>query len=286
MTCEKIQAAFILTIAVIIAASAAYNAQDADIAGSVPRLLTAVSERNAQCFESTLGDAVADAARIYLAADIAIINGGDLVRNMPPGDISWGELRRIFAEDRVLAVSYVTPKELRAILEVGVSHIRLNEMERVDIEVSKFEGFPQISGFTFVYDATAPVGQRIREFRIDGESIDLDDESYTITLAATAFMLEGGYGMPNVGVDVISDFTLASVMAAYMNDGMDDYLDIKNRFRVMGTSEGLTSVVPAGIVIAAMLIYLAGINWKDKRFFDRNTNDIDDKIKRQFFTWR
>ena len=236
------------------------------LAGTVPRLLTATSDRNARCAECSMGDAVADAACRYLDADIAIVNGGDLKANLQPGDITWDALRNSFTEDRELATAVVTVSQLREILEAGVSHIRLNEAERIDEAASLYDGFPQISGFTFQYDASALPGERIYSIYVDDERLDPDD-TRTFTLAATAFMLDGGYGMPAVDHAEPSGLTLSEVTARYMNDGMDDYLKTGSRIRTMGTTDGIISELPFGVIVLAIVIVSAfGRIGKVRRF--------------------
>ena len=243
-------AAVLLILATPAAQAAGGNGQE--VAGTVPRALTSEGDKDARCVECTLGDAVADAARKYLGTDLAIICGGDIKGDLL-GDLTWDDLSIVFPEDRMLATTAVTVRQLREILEVGVSHIRLNPSERIDMESSVYDGFPQISGFTLTYDASAPVGQRIHEIYVNDEKLALDDDTRTFTLAATAFMLEGGYGLPAVDRAVHSDMTLTDVFVRYMNDGMADYRNTGERIRVIGVAGGgFTGLVIAAIIIACV----------------------------------
>lgn len=243
-------AAVLLILATPAAQAAGGNGQE--VAGTVPRALTSEGDKDARCVECTLGDAVADAARKYLGTDLAIICGGDIKANLL-GDLTWDDLSIVFPEDRMLATTAVTVRQLREILEVGVSHIRLNPSERIDMESSVYDGFPQISGFTLTYDASAPVGQRIHEIYVNDEKLALDDDTRTFTLAATAFMLEGGYELPAVDRAAHSDMTLTDVFVRYMNDGMADYRNTGERIRVIGVAGGgFTGLVIAAIIIACV----------------------------------
>jgi 2',3'-cyclic-nucleotide 2'-phosphodiesterase (5'-nucleotidase family) len=257
-------AAVLLLLAMPAARAAGGSGQA--LAGTVPRLLTATSDKNARCVECTMGDAIADAVRKYLGADIAIVCGGDLKANLLGGGITWDELRSAFAEDRPLATATVTVRQLREILEAGVSHIRMNASERIDEPSSVYDGFPQISGFTLYYDASAPVGGRVHDIFVDNEKLKLDDDTKTVTLAATAFMLEGGYGLPSVDHAVPSGLTLSDVTARYMNDGMADYLTTGDRIRPMGTADGvLSGTLIAGIIVVAITISVFGRVGKVRR---------------------
>jgi len=227
-----------------------------EVAGTVPRALTSEGNHDARCVECTLGDAVADATRKYLGTDLAIICGGEIKANLL-GDITWDDLSIVFPEDRTLATAVVTVRQLREILEGGVSHIRLDPSERIDMEASVYDGFPQISGFTLTYDASAPVGQRVHEIYVNDEKLALDDDTRTFTLAATAFMLEGGYGLPAVDHAARSDMTLTDVFVRYMNDGMADYQDTGKRIRAIGVAGGgLTVPLVAAILIACVFLSL------------------------------
>ena len=260
--------AALVTVLLLLAMPAALAAggNGTELAGTVPRLLTATSDKNARCVECTMGDAVADAVRKYLGADIAIVSGGDLKANLPGGEITWNELRSAFAEDRPLATAIVTVRQLREILEAGVSHIRMNASERIDEPSSVYDGFPQISGFTLYYDASAPVGQRVHDIFVNNEKLKLDDDTKTLTLAATVFMLEGGYGLPSVDHAVPSGLTLSDVTARYMNDGMADYLITGDRIRPMGTADGvLSGTLIAGIIVVAITISVFGRAGKVRR---------------------
>jgi len=266
MICKRLAALAITLLLLGAPAALAAGGSGTDIAGTVPRLLTSASETDARSVECTLGDAVADAVRKYLGSDIAIVCGGDLIANLPPGAITWDGLRDIFAEDRPLATATVTIKQLREILEAGLSHIEMNDSEKIDAAASAYAGFPQIAGFTLYYDASAPVGQRVHDIFVNNEKLKLDDDTKTVTLAATVFMLEGGYGLPSVDHAVPSGLTLSDVTARYMNDGMADYLSTGERILPMGTVDGvLSGTLIAGIIVVAITISVFGRVGKVRR---------------------
>ena len=241
-----------------------------EVVGTVPYLLIASGENDSRSAECTLGNAVADALRIYLNSDIAIVSGGDLVANLPSGEITWDTLRSVFAEDRPLATVTVTIRQLREILEAGLFHIVLDESERIDVFASAYNGFPQISGFTIRYDASSAPGDRVRDVVINNESVKLDDNETTVTLAATSFILEGGYGLPKVaGTIVPSGMTLVDVMARYVNDGMADYRKMGDRIRPMGVG----NITVSGFLIAGVIVVVSLLSWsRKKRMMKRFSN--------------
>ncbi len=258
-------AAFLLIAAPITAY--AYNGDD--IAATVPRLLTATSDRDARVLECTLGDAVSDAVRVATDADIAIINGGDLVRNLLPGDITWDALKATFKEDRILATVNVTPKTLRNILEAGLSHITIDNTEAIDIAASAYDGFPQISGFVLKYDASAPAGQRVYEVKYGGEPLDLEADQPVLKLAATSFMLSGGYDLPVVEGATPSAQTLSEAMASYMNQDMPDYVETGSRIYPMGTRNGsFAALFPMGLAFIIILLIVIGNGQRFKHMYN------------------
>jgi 2',3'-cyclic-nucleotide 2'-phosphodiesterase (5'-nucleotidase family) len=260
-------AAFLLVV-LLAGVQPALCLSGSDIAGTVPQLLTAVSARNARSNECTLGDAVADAVRASLGADIAIICGGDLVQNLLPGETTYDALKAIFKEDRPLAVADVTSKELRAILEAGLSHITRDNTEAIDSAASAYDGFPQISGFTLSYDASALPGERVREVKMGGKQINLEDDTTVYRLAATGFMLDGGYGLPTVQGAADSELTLSGALAQYINAGMDEYNEMRLRIYPVGARAGfLNGVFPIGIVAVVILLILLGNGQRFKRMF-------------------
>lgn len=255
--------------ALLTAAVPADSHSGSDVAGTVPRILTAVSERDARYLECTFGDAAADAVRFALGTDLAVVCGGDLVHNLLPGEITYDELKAAFREDRPLAVIHVTPKELRVILEAGLSHVTLDETETIDSAASVYDGFPQISGFALSYDTAAPPGERLREVRVNGEQISLDDDTTVYTLTATEFMLSGGYGLPPADGAVASELTLSEAMAMYLNNEMPDYSQTGRRILPMGARNGsVTALYPMGISLVVILIIVLGNGRRFKRLYD------------------
>ena len=249
------------------ASALSVDGDEAGLIGTAPRLLLAAGENRSKYEECTLGNAVADAMRIYLDSDVAILCGGDLIGNLYPGEITRSDLSAIFSEDRALATAEVTINGLRGILETGLSHIVVDEAEKIDGRLSAYDGFPQISGFILLYDASAPAGERVLEIRINGKTADPADGTATLTLAATQFMLDGGYGLPAIDHTVPSAMTLTSVTARLIRDGMEGYARTERRIRPLGIKEGdLVSLFPLGFIFIPILIFVLleiGIRKKD-----------------------
>lgn len=240
-----------------------------EIVGVVPRLLSAMDDNNARCYESSLGSAVADAVRISFESDVAIICGGDLAYGLLPGEATYDEIKNVFAEDREIAVASVTIKELRQILERGLAYITLDESERIDEHLSVFDGFPQISGFELYYDVSAPQGERVYELLINGESVDLDSDTYTVTLGSTAHMLKGGYGLPPVDDVTASELTLSAVMLRYIVNGLNEYSPTGRRMHVRGVNDaGILADIPIMIFPVVTVVFLVAYLSRSKRETD------------------
>jgi 5'-nucleotidase len=153
--------------------------------------------------ETNLGDLVADAllhgGRVYAARwklthpDVAVLNGGSIRCNsiVQPGNLTNISLKNIIPfTNRVALVNQVTPEEFKALAEHMIG------------EAGSAGGrFGQIAGFRMVYDAKAPVGQRIITLVLDdGREIVRDGgiapEAPTVTFATVDFLARGGDNYP------------------------------------------------------------------------------------------
>lgn len=198
--------------------------------GTVPYLLMATSDQNSLYQQCTLGNAAADALKKYLNTDIAIVNGGDLIGNLPPGEVTADDLNACIRTDRPLAVCEISGAQLFEILETAISHVVLNENREYDISASKHDAFPQISGFRLSYNPGGNPGERISRLTYNDKPVQAEDR---FTLAATVHMLTGGYGLPSVEKYTETSETLDSVMRRYIRDGMEDYSMPQKRINAM-----------------------------------------------------
>lgn len=215
---RKAMASLLSLVLLWLSAGSARAYEGGDIVGTVETLQQATNDHGCTTAEMRLCDTVADAARQACGAQAAILNGGDFFHNLQGGEATWDDIRGLFTEDRPLAVAEITGRELLAMLEYGVSHAAVNvSTETLDVEASSFEGFPQVSGISFSYDPTAPVGQRIISAELSDGTLVLPGT--TLKLAATEYMLSGGYGYPSTDFQS-AGVTLAEAVAGYFDDGM------------------------------------------------------------------
>lgn len=159
--------------------------------------------------EVPLGDLVADAWRTYTGTQFSLIDGGSLRAGLPssytpsapgpsrpPGPAPWdlliGDAYAVLPFGNQLITRTVTGAQLWAALENGVSAYPAASGR-----------FPQISGFKFVWSASAPAGARVTSVTFpDNTNIPKDGTTYTITISN--FLNAGGvgYSMFNDGAGI------------------------------------------------------------------------------------
>lgn len=279
MGCKRRLLAVLLTLLVLAGLMVSAGAyEQGETVGRVPILLRTSqgdSPKNATNQDSALGNAAAEAARIWAGTDLAILNGGDLGADLQPREVTWEEVQGAFSTDRALATVTVTVEELWQLLESGVSHAVLDDQLKIDREASSFGGFPQIAGFTFTYDMSAPVGQRIYSVTLDsGEALDREaDGGRELTLCATEYMLTGGYDYPAVGGQIrLLGVTMAEAMADALAQGKLEAVDYGGRVRVIGSGDDtLISTDPMMVILflAVMVLATAGLRLRRKMEFRR-----------------
>lgn len=247
--------ALLLSLAV---SAAAYDATDVICQVNVENVAD-LNMRNYKSAEVLLGDLIADAAKNGAGADIAVINAGDFIPKLRLGDLSWGSLQEMFPDDREIAVTEVTGNELREILEIGVFYIVMTKDETIDRDASAYDGFPQISGFSFKYDVSAAPLHRVYEITLNsGESVSFDNDKQTYLLAATDNMLSGGWGYPAVKYTQVG-MTLSEVMGNYLQ-ALGQITEVEQREDIRGAinEKPIVNAFTA-IAIAVIVIICFGV---------------------------
>lgn len=132
--------------------------------------------------ETNLGDFIADAFRQATGADVAIVNGGSVRSNQiyPQGSLKKRDVLAILPFENPIVKISVTGAQIKEALEHGVS------------KAGAADGrFPQVSGLSFTYDTTKPVGSRVTEVKIGSHPLDLKQ---TYTLTGNDYVTSGGDG--------------------------------------------------------------------------------------------
>jgi 5'-nucleotidase / UDP-sugar diphosphatase len=133
--------------------------------------------------ESAFANLIADAMRAAVGADVAITNGGGIRadRTYEAGAVlTRRDIQSELPFGNKTILIEVSGADLRAALENGVSAVEDGGGR-----------FPHVSGLTFSYDASKPVGERVTNIKVDGEPLD---DAATFKLATNDFMGAGGDG--------------------------------------------------------------------------------------------
>lgn len=223
----------------------AHAASD-EVIGTVPTLLSASGMTNALYEESSFGDALADAVLTLTDCSVVIVNGGDLIGNLQPGETTEAMLNECIVSGRTIATAYVTPYRLAQLLESALSHVVLNSDQKYAVPDTQHGAFPQIAGMKLTYDPSAQPGERLVRVSIDGKVLDLTDDSTRLTLAATRHMFDGGYDMPPITEYALSEHTLTDAMAACIRSGMEDYSRPGKRIHPIGMA---SNTLPVGYLV-------------------------------------
>jgi 5'-nucleotidase / UDP-sugar diphosphatase len=133
--------------------------------------------------EAAIGDLIADAMRVTVKADAAVMNGGGIRSGKvyPPG--SKITRRDVLAElpfgNRVVTLE-LTGEQLRQGLENGLSQLPRSGGR-----------FPQVSGIKLTADVSRPPGARIVSISVAGAPLD---PAKRYTVATNEFLARGGDG--------------------------------------------------------------------------------------------
>lgn len=138
--------------------------------------------------EATMGNLIADAMRDATGADIAIMNGGGI-----RGDTIYEAGRKLTRRDILTELPF---GNTTVVTELPGSQVLL-ALENGVSQVEKGAGrFPQVSGLTFAFDASAPAGSRVSEVMVGGAALEAD-KLYKV--AVNDYILGGGDGYDALG---------------------------------------------------------------------------------------
>jgi 5'-nucleotidase len=134
-----------------------------------------------------LGNLIADAQRaatLGAGAEIALLNPFGIRRSLnaaADGSVTFGDIYQVQPFNNQLVTVTLTGSDIKAILEQGFD-------ERGPEQV-----LTPSQGFSFTYDRSRPVGDRIGGMMLNGTAIDLQRD-YRVTVAE--FLANGGDGFP------------------------------------------------------------------------------------------
>jgi len=125
-----------------------------------------------------MGDWVADVLRAAPpGSDFGLVNSGGLRADLPPGEVTFGDVYRVMPFDNRLVHLLVTGAEVRETLEQGITG---------------HHGIVQVSGLRFRFDDDLPEGARIVGPVIDDATGAPLDPGRLYRIAVPDFLADGG----------------------------------------------------------------------------------------------
>lgn len=91
--------------------------------------------------ETSLGDLCADAFRVTLGTDIAMLGGGSIRKDLPAGDIRYDDIFNVFPFNNTTCTASLSGQQVLDALEFGVA-----------AWPTDFGGFLHVSGLTYEFD--------------------------------------------------------------------------------------------------------------------------------------
>jgi 5'-nucleotidase len=147
-------------------------------------------------------DAMLDAELDGQSADIAMHNNGGIRAALTKGPVSFGQLYAVLPFDNQLMAMDLTGEQVLRILEHSVS---------------SSPGKMQVAGMTFQFDTSRPVGDRILEATVGGESLEPARLYRVVTID---YLASGGDGQETFleGINPAYGDTEVWVVAQYIQD--------------------------------------------------------------------
>lgn len=207
----------------------------------------------ATCSESEVGTLVAEATRRTGETQLAAVPAGWLESGLEAGALYAGEVDRVIGQDYSLCTAVLSPAQLKAWLEYGVSRLVTDEGERIDLERSAWEGFPQMSGLVWTYDVSAPAGQRVLSVQLEGEALDLTAAGPVLSLTAPRAMLDGGLGYPELEWTQ-TEYTARASLLSYIQSAQTLEVPTKQATVVGTASYPLAEQLPLAAIVGACIL--------------------------------
>lgn len=243
---------------------------------------TTIVNQNTGIACSALGCLAADAVLHQTGCDTVILNGGAFGGYLPPGELTEETLCGSIPEDLELVMVEVTGADLISLLEQGVSHIAVGANERIDAETSWYDGFPQIAGFTFVYDASAPPGERFMRGELNtGEK--LTELESPIQLVLSREMLEGAYGYvcpDGWNTAALEVGSLWSLLRDELSQTRVDAEPDTDRISALGAYDN--PIFDGSPMMGVMLVLLVCLFAAVPALFQRGGSGEDEKTRREY----
>ena len=234
--------------------------------------LTCDGDLPSTCAESYLMDLAADAALEESGSQLVLLPAEAVSGSLDQGAVFQSDLERIIAEDQPLVLAELSPAELKEMLEIGVSKLTKDNSDKIDVSASAWEGFPQMAGgegFSWEYDVSAPVGERVQYIKMNGEELDLTDEESKFTVCSVPAMFDGSLGYSPVDYQE-SELTLRQALHDYCA-AQESIEKPASRCNVIGSGDyTLISRFPKSVIIAICVfisLFVCIPKWRAEKYF-------------------
>jgi 2',3'-cyclic-nucleotide 2'-phosphodiesterase (5'-nucleotidase family) len=184
--------------------------------------------------ETNIGNWIADSYRDYYGVEIAFANGGGIRASAKQGDLTLKDAKSILPFGNKIVVAEVDGTMVQAALENGVA--KVNQLAGA---------FLQVSGLSYEYYPSKPVGKRVMNVMVNGKPL-VKDQTYK--LALSNFMYTGG--------DNYTMFQKAKTLV-----GPSEALSDAEILIQYAKKKGVVDVKPEGRIKVHGFIDLPGDHW-------------------------
>jgi len=189
--------------------------------------------------ECTLGNLIADAMKDLSNAEIAILNGGAIKKNLLNGNLTSKNIIDVIPWYNTIVVKRLPGQVILDALELGVSNLP-----------SPSSGFPQVSGLTFELNSDINNSVKIEsdKLNVDGErrvsNVKVNGEELNLTKLYNVSLLEfvgnGGDGFfmfTKYNISTVSLYTDTDSLILYIKDNLkgeipEIYNDLQKRIEI------------------------------------------------------
>jgi 5'-nucleotidase len=182
--------------------------------------------------ECDIGNLVADALRLRMKAEIAIVSSGLFHSGLPKGIVTLGNLDAACFSSANPCLTSLRGSQIIEALERGLDPIICQHLHH------GFRGTPigtpQVSGMTIHFDPDAKTGSRVKNVHIQGEPLSLD-RVYLVAHTDAETMPDYGYFQPEQGQ--LSKHEVPTIVREAIADHLQQYKSmpkpIRGRWKVI-----------------------------------------------------
>lgn len=163
--------------------------------------------------ESNFANLINDALLSKTGAEIAMTNAGTILKSIPKGDITYGNIVESVIFGNTVITKKLTGKQIKEAMEVGV-----------EIYPEANSTFIHLGNVTYTIDVNKKAGSRITDIKVKGKKLDeskqymvaMNDYMATDYSSISGANIEKNYGELD---KVIAEFIKSKGTVNYKNDG-------------------------------------------------------------------